>query len=140
MGAATESVAPLDLALEFCMFNRILTIFGVPGIALAVSACASFPPPNDAVAASQASVRGAEELGAANVPQAALQLQLAQEQVRKAKQLMADGKNELAHWMALRAGNDAELAIALTREDTARGQAGQAEQRVDDARTPETTP
>ena len=122
------------------MFNRILSIFGVMGTALAVSACASFPPPNDAVAASLASVRGAEELGAANVPQAALQLQLAQEEVKKAKKLMSDGKNELAHWMALRAGNDAELAIALTRENTARGEAGNAEQRVDDARTPETTP
>lgn len=119
------------------MSNRMFTILGV---VLAVSACASFPPPNDTMASSLASVRGAEELGAANVPQAALQLQLAQEELSKAKKLMAGGDNEQAHYMALRAGNDAELAIALTRENTARGEAKNAEQRVDDAKSPETTP
>jgi len=119
------------------MLNRIVTTLGV---VLAFTACASFPPPNDTVAASLASVRGAEELGAANVPQAQLQLQLAHEQIRKAKKLMEDGQNELAHYMALRAGNDAELAIALTRERHARGESAKAEARVEDARTPEATP
>jgi hypothetical protein len=85
-------------------------------------------------------VRGAEELGAANVPKAALQLQLANEEVNKAKKLMADGDNEEAHYMALRAGNDAELAIALTREDRARVEAEKAKSGVEAAKTAGATP
>jgi hypothetical protein len=108
-------------------------------VVLAVAACASFPPPTNTVATSIAAVRGAEELGAANVPQAALQLQLAQEEIAKAKKLMADGENELAHSMALRASNDAELAIVLTRESAARGKAVQAREGVEAAKTPEVT-
>jgi hypothetical protein len=86
-----------------------------------------------------ASMRGAEELGAAQVPPAALQLQLAQEELERARRLMDDGKNDRAHAMALRAVNDAELAIALTREAQARQAVEQAKQGVD-AQTPEVTP
>ena len=117
------------------MSKRIVMFLG---FALATAACASFAPPTDTLAASQASMRGAEELGANNVPQAALQLQLAQEELAAAQKLMADGDNERAHYMALRAGNDAELAIALTRENIAKGEAANAQQRVDAAKTLET--
>ena len=106
------------------MLNRTIAI-----LALACSACASFPPPTNTMANSIASVRGAEEIGAANVPKAALQLQLANEEITRAKRLMADGNNEQAHYMALRASNDAELAIVLTRENAARGKAVQARDR-----------
>lgn len=108
-------------------------------VVLAVAACASFPPPTNTVATSIAAVRGAEELGAANVPQAALQLQLAQEEIAKAKKLMADGDNERAHYMALRAGNDAELAIVLVREAKARSEAANAAKRVESAKATEAT-
>lgn len=108
-------------------------------LVLATAACASFPPPTETMANSQASVRGAQELGADNVPQASLSLQLAQEGVNKAKKLMADGENERAHYMALRAGNDAELAIALTRENHARAEADKAKQGVAAAKS-EVTP
>ena len=74
------------------MSKRMILILGV---VLADTACASFPPPTDTVANSQASMRGAEEIGANNVPQAALKLQLAQEEVAKAKKLMADGARVL---------------------------------------------
>lgn len=117
------------------MPKRIVTILG---FALATGACASFAPPTDTMANSLASMRGAEELGANNVPQAALQLQLAQEELGTAKKLMADGDNERAHYMALRAGNDAELAIALTRENKAKAEAANAQQRVDAAKSLET--
>ncbi|MFV8752926.1 DUF4398 domain-containing protein [Nannocystaceae bacterium ST9] len=86
-----------------------------------------------------ASVRGAEEVGAADVPQAALQLQLAREEVAKAKKWLAEGENERAHYQALRASNDADLAIALVREDKARKGAKTAKQRVDTAEA-EVTP
>lgn len=118
----------------------IIRIVPILGAVLALAACASFPPPTNTVAHSLAAVRGAEELGAANVPQAALQLQLAQEEVAKAKQLMADGENERAHYMALRASNDAELAIVLTRENAARREAVEARQGAEAAKSPEGTP
>lgn len=117
-----------------------IRIVPILGAALALAACASFPPPTNTVASSLAAVRGAEELGAADVPQAALQLQLAQEEVARAKRLLADGENERAHFMALRASNDAELAIVLTREDAARRAAVKARQSADAAKTPQETP
>ena len=115
-------------------------LFLILGIALATAACASHPPPTDTMASALASMRGAEELGAANVPQASLQLQLAQEEISKAKKLMPDKKNERAYNMALRAANDAELAIALTREAQARKAAEQAEKQVQVATNPEVKP
>ena len=59
------------------------------------SGCASFPPPTETMAEAIASVRGAEELGAEQVPTAALQLQLAREQIAKARALMAEGVTTL---------------------------------------------
>jgi hypothetical protein len=103
-----------------------------------VAACASFPPPTDSMATAVASVRGAEEVGAADVPQAALALQLAREEVAKANALLAEGENEDAHYQALRASNDADLAIALVREDEAREGARTAKQRVETAEAEET--
>lgn len=46
----------------------------------ALAACASQPDPTEHLAASMAAVRGAETAGAAQVPQAALHLKLADEQ------------------------------------------------------------
>jgi hypothetical protein len=77
-----------------------------------------------------ASVRGAEELGAEQVPSAALQLQLAREQVANAKALMEDGENERAFYTAKRATEDADLAIALVREARARESSSEAKARV----------
>lgn len=98
---------------------RAPVAFSLLGLAL-VAACASFPPPTDDVASALASVRGAEEVGAADVPQAALKLQLAHEAIERAQALRAEGENEEAHYKAQRASEDAELATALVREDEAR--------------------
>lgn len=106
------------------------------GIVLSVAGCASYPAPTERLASSMAAVRGAQELGAAQVPQAALALKLAQEEVAKAKALMDSGENESADYMTQRASNDAELAIALTRENTARLRAGQAAEKAQSAANP----
>ena len=76
---------------------------------------------------------GAEEVGAEDVPKAALQLQLAREEIANAKSLVVEGANESAHYQALRASNDADLAIALVRENEARKGAKAAAARVDTA-------
>jgi hypothetical protein len=89
-------------------------------------ACASAPPPNDRVASSESAIRGASEVGAEQVPQAALHLKLAQEQLQKAKALMRDGDNNAAAFVLLRAQADAELALAMARESKMQAEARQA--------------
>jgi hypothetical protein len=94
-----------------------------------LAACASYPAPQQHMADSIASVRGAEEVGAASQPQAALNLKLAQEELARAKALMGNDKNEEADYMALRAKSDADLALALASEHAAeiRAQQGEAQ-------------
>jgi uncharacterized protein YqfA (UPF0365 family) len=92
--------------------------------------CASYPAPQQHMADSAAAVRGAEEVGAAAQPQAALNLKLAHEELARAKALMDVGKNEEADFMTSRAKADADLALALAREETARTRAQQGESKV----------
>lgn len=86
------------------------------------SACASHPPPTDHLASAIAAIRGAQVAvaGAGRVPEAALHLKLAEEQVSEAREMIERGDNERADYMTLRAFNDAELALALAREQQAR--------------------
>lgn len=86
------------------------------GIGLTVLVACASNPPNEHVAVSMAAVRGAETAGAAQVPQAALHLKLAEEQITQAKRMMEEGEDERADGMAIRAYNDADLALQLTRE------------------------
>jgi hypothetical protein len=94
--------------------------------ALALGCGGSFPPPTQDLSAAQAAERSAIELGAAGQPQARLHLALAQEQMAKARAAMKDGNNERADGLLLRAKSDAELAIALTRDQTAKTEAQKA--------------
>jgi hypothetical protein len=85
-----------------------------------VTGCgASYAPPHDHLASAVAASRGAEEAGAHHIPRAALHLKLAEEGIAQARTLMKSGENERAESMSLRASNDAELALALAREDAA---------------------
>jgi Domain of unknown function (DUF4398) len=95
-------------------------------------ACASHPPPTDHMASAIAAVRGAQVAvaGAGQVPEASLQLKLAEEQVAQARKMIENGDNERADYMTLRAYNDAELALALARQHQAREGARQAEKRA----------
>ncbi len=79
---------------------------------------------------STAAIRTAEELGAPQVAQASLHLQLAKEELEAATALHEDGKKEEATSMLLRAEADAELAIALSRADAERTEAENAMERV----------
>lgn len=79
---------------------------------------------------STAAIRSAEELGAPGVPQAALHLQLAREELKAATELQENGDKEEAASMLLRAEADAELAIALSQADAERTEALTAMERV----------
>src|SRR3954468_8537371 len=87
------------------------------------TACASIPAPQERLVASQAAIRAAEEVGANDVPAAALHLQLAREQTDNAKKLMQQGDNHRAEYSLLRAEADAELALQLAKEAPARAEA-----------------
>ena len=94
-----------------------------------VGGCSSTRPPTDTMEASAASIRGAEQAGAANVPRAALYLQLANEQSAKAKVLIASGGDHnmrAASNLLMRAAADGDLAIALADSDKDRIAAEQA--------------
>jgi hypothetical protein len=95
-------------------------------LVIVTAGCATAPVPSEQMSASQASIRAAEEVGLQSVPSAALHLQLAKEEVQHAKQLIADNENERARFMLLRAETDAELALAESREYSAKEEAQQA--------------
>jgi len=97
----------------------------VGSVAVGLVACASTPAPHEREASSEASIRAANEVGAAQVPQAALHLKLAQEQLEKGKAQMKNGDNNEAAYTFLRAQADAELALSLARENKTRTDAQQ---------------
>jgi hypothetical protein len=99
------------------------TGLGVVLIALGAGACASTPAPYERVASSEAAIRAAREVGSEQVPQASLHLKLAEESVQKAKAQIRDGDNNAAAFTLLRAQADAELALALARENKTRADA-----------------
>ena len=86
------------------------------GMMSGAAGCASYPAPTDRVASAEAAMRGASEIGAAQVPRAALYLKLAQEQVDKAKGFIQDGYDERAELALRRAQADADLALVIARE------------------------
>jgi hypothetical protein len=96
--------------------------------------CGSFPAPTERLNTTQGAIRGATEVGAEQIPRAALHLKLAQEQVDKARQLMEDEDNEPADQSLRRAQADAELAIAIARETQAVQKADEAEAQLQKAR------
>lgn len=105
-------------------------IASLPLAGLFVIGCATSPAPVERVASAQAAIRSAEEVGARHVPEAKLHLQLALEQTEHGKQLAKDGDNERAASVLMRAEADAELALALARESTLRGEAQEALEKV----------
>ena len=90
--------------------------------------CASTPPLR--TEASSSGIRAAEEVCAAKVPQASLHLQLAKEELENAKALAAKDEKQRAVSMLSRAEADAELAVALSREDAEKAEARAAVDRV----------
>lgn len=104
------------------------------GLAVSSIGCGSYPAPTEKLVSSQGALRVAQEVNASAHPQAALHLKLAQEQVEQAKQMMADGNNERAEYVLMRAEADAELAEWLAREAQTKAQAQSAQEEVQKAK------
>jgi hypothetical protein len=99
------------------------TMMLAAGLALTLGCASSYPLPTQQMADVQSANRSATELGAQKNPRAELHLKLAEEQLDQAKKAVADDDNERATSLLMRAKADAELAVALTREDNAKTQA-----------------
>lgn len=96
------------------------------------SACgASAPVPAAQRTETLAAVRAAEEIGAPNVPKAALHLKMARDQIQTAEALIRDDENEQATLVLLRAQADAELALELAREQRLRNEAAEARTQIE---------
>jgi hypothetical protein len=91
----------------------IVTLFG----------CAAAPVPAEKLASAESGIRAASEVGGEAVPQAALHLKLARDEVAQAKNLVQSGERERATMILARAEADAELSLALARESAARAEA-----------------
>jgi hypothetical protein len=87
---------------------------------LIVGCAASFPPPTQNLAQAQSATRSAIELGAEQQPNAELHVSLSRELMAQATLAMNNGDNERADGLINRAKSDAELAIALMRDSTAK--------------------
>jgi hypothetical protein len=89
------------------------------------AACAAAPTPGDKLARGTAAVRSAEIANADHVPEAQLYLQSARAELAQGKSLVANGDNERAVYVLLRAEADAEAAMSLAREADAKKDAVQ---------------
>jgi hypothetical protein len=108
-----------------------------PGLGCALCVCAGCggaQPPTRSQADAVAAVRSAREVGAEATPQASYHLALADDAVREADTLIRQGRMEQAQMVLDRAKADAELAIALRREDAVRVDADEAHQRIESLR------
>ncbi len=105
--------------------SRIPSSIFVVLLATAAAACGGAPPPTERLTASEAAIRSAREVGAEGVPKASLHLKLAEEQLAKAKALIAEEDNEAADLLLQRAQADGELALALAKDGKAKADAQQ---------------
>ena len=114
---------------------RTLSLLALAVSAGALGACASgVQAPNQRLADAQSTSRGAVEVGAESNPEAQLHLRLADEAIDRAKHAMADGDNQAAEYQLVRAQADADLALALAREQGARAEAQRAQQKANSLR------
>lgn len=101
-------------------------------VAFVLAGCASTPVPADKYARARAAIQGAEVLNAERVPDAAVRLRIAREELERAKGLLKDGENERAALELLRAEADAKASMSLARETWAKQDAAATIERVNE--------
>jgi hypothetical protein len=94
------------------------TLVLLPAACSTTSAVAGPPVTSVGAENSAGAIRAAEEVGAAHSPQAAFHLQLAKEQFEHARRLTSPSDLPAAKRLLQRAEADADLALALARENT----------------------
>jgi len=96
--------------------------------------CGSSKPPTYQLTQSKAAVRGAQEVGAKDTPQAALHLKMARDNLRTAEELIIAREYGRAKGLLVRAEADANLAIALSNEAQAKNAADEAKRKLEKLR------
>ncbi|MEO8181804.1 MAG: DUF4398 domain-containing protein [Deltaproteobacteria bacterium] len=122
------------------MSKRLIWIVAAP---LVWGCGSSFPEPKGPMAEAEAAARSAREVGADTQPAAKLKMTLADEQIAEAKKRIADGDNERATYLLVRARADAELALALAHEQAAlndKQKALEESKMTSEVNTPKATP
>ncbi len=102
----------------------------VVAVAIAAAACGGSAIPTDRLARAQGAIQSAHSMGAQQDPTAALHLRLANENLTRGKQLIANGENERAAYVLMRAEADANLARSLVNEAHARAEADRAQREI----------
>jgi hypothetical protein len=107
------------------------------GMVALLAACgSSVPPPNDQWAAAQTAIGRAQAGGAPDVPDAKLQLQLAVEDLQRAKRIMGVD-NERSTTLCMVANSEAQLALSLARKAKADEKAKAADEEYRKASSPQ---
>jgi hypothetical protein len=120
---------PEYVAREGFLMTQAWKLGSAVAFALAAACCAGSDAPLHSESSTSA-IRAAEAVGADQVPQAALHLQLANEELNAAHKLAADGKKDEANSLLRRAEADAELAVLLSNEKVEQTEAARAMERV----------
>ena len=102
--------------------------------AMAIGCGASMPRPTQQLTEAKSAVRGAEEVGAPDVPRAALHLKMARDNIALAEQAIAEEENGQARHFLERGQADAELAILLAKEARVAAEAQEALDKVEQLR------
>ncbi len=105
--------------------SAAVCVVALAGVACVAACGSSLPPPNDQWAAAQADLGRAQEAGATNVPDARLHLQLSQEDLQRAKQLIGEDNKQATNLTAL-ASAEAQLALSLAKQVAAEDRAAKA--------------
>jgi hypothetical protein len=108
--------------------TAFIKVLGAAALALAGCSQTHTMPPNYAPA--QTAIGAADAVGERNEPRAALHLKMARDAVARAQTLAQNGDEHEAQLTLDRARTDAELALMVTREATARREANTAKQEV----------
>jgi hypothetical protein len=112
------------------MSIRHFRLASLLAVALGAAACGASAPPTHQMTKSQSAVRAAEEVGAEDTPKAALHLKMARDHIKNAEALMVEEEFEDATLVLQRAEADAELSIALSKEEKSRSDAEAAMRKV----------
>jgi len=110
--------------------TRAWYVLALSGAFLIAGCGSAMPVPATQMTASKADIRAAEEVGAPNIPQAALHLKMARDQITDADALIKDSENEKASLVLDRADADAQLAIELTHAANLKAKAADAMKKV----------
>jgi hypothetical protein len=112
--------------MRVCLFSGLPLL-----LVFTLGACGGAAIPQEQLTAAKAAVSGAEVGGAGSEPRAQMHLQRAKEGIAKAEQLIADDDNEEAASIIERATADADLALALARENGAKGEAVETKEQLE---------